>query len=132
MVKEGHVFIRRLTAINCFITRASERHTPFFKTLKTAAKFTWIEECTKAFEALRDFLVSPLVLVSPRANDELFLYIAVAPLAIITTLVRREENVEQPIFYVSKTLVCTKERYSSLDKFAYIVVCASRKLKPYF
>ncbi|CAN1309887.1 hypothetical protein LINPERPRIM_LOCUS27852 [Linum perenne] len=76
-----------LAAINHFIPRASERYTPFFRTLKIAAKFAWTEECTKAFKSLKEFLASPPVLVVPKPAKTLFLYRVVAPSAISMVLV---------------------------------------------
>ncbi|XP_077230124.1 uncharacterized protein LOC143863322 [Tasmannia lanceolata] len=39
---------------------------------------------------------------------------------------------EHPVYYVSKTLHGPEVRYLNIEKFALAVVCAARKLHPYF
>ncbi|CAN1269077.1 Transposon Tf2-9 polyprotein [Linum perenne] len=70
-VKEVQVLAGRITAINRFIPKAAERYAPFFSILKNASKFAWNEKCDKAFEELKQFLVTPPVLASPKEGDEL-------------------------------------------------------------
>ncbi|CAN1285112.1 Transposon Tf2-6 polyprotein [Linum perenne] len=131
-VKEVQVLAGRITAINRFIPKAAERCAPFFSVLKNASKFAWSDKCDKAFEELKQFLVTPPILASPKEGDELFLYIAISPVTVSAVLVRREERSDQPIFYTSKTLVDAEVRYPAIEKMAYAVVCAARKLRPYF
>ena len=47
-------------------------------------------------------------------------------------LVREEETVQKAVYYVSKRLVDAKTRYPAIEKLAYSLVLASRKLRPYF
>ncbi|CAN1139542.1 Transposon Ty3-I Gag-Pol polyprotein, partial [Linum perenne] len=61
-VKEVQVLSGRLTAINQFIPRIADRCAPFFATLKNASKFAWTDKCNKAFEELKQFLITPPVL----------------------------------------------------------------------
>ena len=46
-VKEVQKLIGRTTALNMFVSKATDKCLPFFKTLKQA--FTWTEKCEKAF-----------------------------------------------------------------------------------
>ncbi|CAN1318888.1 Pol polyprotein (Fragment) [Linum perenne] len=131
-VKEVQVLSGRLTAINRFIPRIADRCAPFFATLKNASKFAWNEKCNKAFEELKQFLIIPLVLASPKLNEDLFFYITISSRAVSAVLVRREDKSEHPVFYTSKTLIDAETRYPAIEKMAYAVVCAARKLRPYF
>ncbi|CAN1289756.1 Retrovirus-related Pol polyprotein from transposon 297 [Linum perenne] len=131
-VKEVQVLSGRLTAINRFIPRIADRCAPFFVTLMNASKFAWNDKCNKAFEELKQFLITPPVLASPKINEALFLYIAISPKVVSAVLVRREDKTEHPVFYTSKTLVDTETRYPAIEKMVYAVVCAARKLRPYF
>jgi hypothetical protein len=47
---------------------------------------------------------------------------------------KQEEHIKRqlPVYYVSKTLDSAKKFYTKMEKVAYAVVMASRKLKPYF
>ncbi|CAN1233763.1 Transposon Tf2-9 polyprotein [Linum perenne] len=118
--------------MNRFIPKSAERQAPFFAILKAAAKFSWTEECSKAFEELKTFLTSPPTLAAPIPGDELYLYVAIAATAVSSVLVKRMNKEECPVFYTSKSLVEAETRYSPLEKSAYAVIIASRKLRPYF
>ncbi|CAN1337766.1 Transposon Tf2-6 polyprotein [Linum perenne] len=118
--------------MNRFIPKSAKRQAPFFATLKAAAKFSWKEECSKAFEELKSFLTTPPTLAAPLPGDELYLYVAIAATAVSSVLVKRADKEERPVFYTSKSLVDAETRYSPLEKSAYVVIVASRKLRPYF
>ncbi|CAN1315569.1 Gag-Pol polyprotein [Linum perenne] len=122
----------RLAAMNQFIPKSAERQAPFFATLKAAAKFSWTEECSRAFEELKSFLTTSPVLAAPLPGDELYLYVAIATTTVSLVLVKRADKEECPVFYTSKSLVDAETRYSPLEKPAYAIIIASRKLRPYF
>ena len=47
-------------------------------------------------------------------------------------MIREEEKVQKPIYYTSRALREAEERYSPMEKLAFALVTAARKLKPYF
>ena len=47
-------------------------------------------------------------------------------------LIQEEGGLQQPIYYVSQVLKDAETRYPSVEKFAYALVVASRKLRLYF
>ncbi|XP_077222178.1 uncharacterized protein LOC143856020 [Tasmannia lanceolata] len=47
-------------------------------------------------------------------------------------LVREEHNQQKPVYYVSKVLHDAEIRYQRVEKLAYALVMAARKLRPYF
>ena len=62
--------------MNNFMSKATEKCLPFFKTLKKA--FQWTDECEAAFQALKDYLSkSPLLSLFVEGED-LFLYLVVS------------------------------------------------------
>ena len=72
-------------------------------------------------------------MLSPsKPREELFLYLVVSPTTANTTLVREEDRVQKPVYYISQVLRGTEERYPSIEKLAFSLVIAVRKLKPYF
>jgi len=72
-------------------------------------------------------------LLSPsKSGEELFLYLAISLAAVSAALVREEEKVQKPMYYVSRALRDAKERYPPMEKLAFTLVTAARKLKPYF
>ena len=69
---------------------------------------------------------------SPEANEILFTYIAVAPHAVSLVLIRVDNDVQQPVYYVSKSLHEAEIRYLPLEKAILVIVQATRKLPHYF
>ena len=47
-------------------------------------------------------------------------------------LIREENDIQHPVYYVSKALLDAETRYSRLEKLALALVVAGRKLRPYF
>ena len=103
---------------------------PFFRTLKRS--FEWTTECQQAFEELKAYLSSPPQLSPSQPGEELFLYLAISPTAISAALFREEEKVQKPVYYASRALRGAKERYPPMEKLAFALVTAARKLKSYF
>ena len=68
-----------------------------------------------------------------RSVDEvLFAYLAVAPHAVSFVLIRLDNGIQRPIYYVSKSLHEAEVRYLPLAKAILAVVHATRKLPHYF
>ena len=92
----------------------------------------WTVECESAFLDLKAHLAEPPVLSKPKAGEPLFLYLAVTEDAASAVLVREEDQVQKPIYYISKRLLGAESRYPLMEKFAFCLITASRKLRPYF
>ena len=69
---------------------------------------------------------------SPEPDEVLFAYIAVAPYAVSLALIRVDCDVQQPVYYVSKSLHEADVRYLPLEKAILVVVFGTRKLPHYF
>ena len=74
---------------------------------------------------------SPLLSPS-QPGEELFLYLAISPVAVSAALIREEEKVQKPVYYASRALCGAEERYPPMEKLAFTLVTAARKLKLYF
>ena len=69
---------------------------------------------------------------SPELDEVLFAYIDVAPYAVSLVLIRVDCGVQQPVYYVSKSLHEAKVRYLPLEKAILAVMLGTRKLSHYF
>ena len=69
---------------------------------------------------------------SPEADEVLFAYIAMASHAVSLVLIRMDNGVQRPVYYVSKSLQEAEIRYLPLEKAILAVVQATRKLPHYF
>ena len=126
MVKEMQSLNGKITALNKFISKATDKCLPFFRTLRKL--FEWTDKCQKAFE----FLLSPPLFSPSKPGEELYLYIAVSQAAVNVALVREEEGTQRPAYFVSKAYQGIEERYLRMEKLAFALVTVARKLKPYF
>ena len=55
-----------------------------------------------------------------------------SPAAVSMALVREEDKVQKLMYYTSWALRGVEERYPLMEKLAFALVTAARKLKPYF
>ena len=60
------------------------------------------------------------------------LYLAISLATISAVLVREENGVQRPVYFISRALRGVKERYLLMEKLAFALVTAACKLKPYF
>ena len=65
-------------------------------------------------------------------DEVLFTYIVVASHAVSLVLIRVDSNVQQLVYYVSKSLHEAEIRYLPLEKAILVVVHGTRKLPHYF
>ena len=75
-IKDIQRLTRRIATLSRFISRASDKCQPFFQVLKNA--FQWEAHCQEAFTALKTYLSSPPILVSPSEGELLTLYLVVS------------------------------------------------------
>ena len=65
-------------------------------------------------------------------GEELYLYLAVTPHAISSALIREEGRVQNPVYYTSRALRGAEGQYPLIEKLAFVLITASRKLRHYF
>ena len=130
--KEVQKLTGMMAALNRFISRSAERCRPFFLLLHKWKEFQWSEECVKAFQELKRYLSHPPIMSSPLVDEVLFSYLVVALHAISLVLIRVDDGVQRPVYYVSKSLNEAEVRYLPLEKAILAVVHATRKLPHYF
>ncbi|XP_075633941.1 uncharacterized protein LOC142606487 [Castanea sativa] len=119
-------------ALNRFISRSADRCRPFFQLLNKWKGFEWTEECEVAFQQLKEYLSCLPIMSRPDIDEVLYAYIAVADRAVSLVLIRVDNNVQKPIYYVSKSLHEAEVHYLPLEKAILVVVHATRKLPHYF
>ena len=90
-VKEVQSLNGKIVALNRFVSRATDKCLPFFRTLKKS--FEWTTECQQAFEELKAYLSAPPLLSPSQSGEELFLYLVVSPAIVNAALIREEEKV---------------------------------------
>jgi hypothetical protein len=80
-------FTCMMAALGHFISKQGEKGLPFFKLLKKADKFIWMEEADQALEKLKTFLMTTLVMGPPSPKETLLLYISASTQVVSAVLV---------------------------------------------
>ena len=128
--KEVQSLTGRVAALNRFVFKATDKCLPFFKTLKKA--FAWTDECETAFQELKHYLSNPPLLSPSKEGEDLFLYLAISVTAVSAALIREENRVQLPVYYVNQAFQGVEARYPPIEKITFALIVASRKLRPYF
>ncbi|XP_050280675.1 uncharacterized protein LOC126721668 [Quercus robur] len=129
--KEVQVLTEMLAALNRFISKFADRCQSFYQLLKKWKGFHWDEGCDEAFRELKEYLARVPRLTAPEPGEDLFMYLSVTDHAVSSVLLR-DQGVQMPVYYISKTLVDAETRYLPLEKLVLALVHATRKLPHYF
>ena len=121
----------KLAALNRFISKFANRCRPFYQILRKWKGFQWDEECEKAFQDLKEYLTQAPMLTAPDLEEDLFMYLLVSNY-VVNAVLLRDQGVQHPVYYISKTLVNAETKYLPLEKLVLALVHATRKLPHYF
>ena len=120
----------RIAALNRFVSKSADKCLPFFKILRKA--FEWELEAEEAFQRLKAYLATPPLLSHATPGEVLHLYLSASSSAVSSVLVRNDNGVQRPIYYVSRAYRGAEIRYSELEKLALALVTTARRLQHYF
>lgn len=107
-VREVQQLTGRMIALSRFVSAEGDKGHPS-------------QECKKAFLILKEYLANPSVLCKPQPSTLFRLYFAVTDWAISSVLVQEEDQVQKPIYFVSKVLHGPEVRYQALENAALAV-----------
>src|SRR4051812_43617034 len=92
--------VRRLAgcmaALSRFISKSAERTLPFFKILKKAGPMKRTPEAEAALQDLKRYVSSAPILVAPRPQEKLLLYLAATNQVVSAALVAEREADDEP------------------------------------
>ena len=104
----------RISALNRFISRSTDKYLLFYDLLRGNKKFIWDEKCKEAFTQLKQYLTTPPVLAKPDVGDVLPLYVAVSSAAVSSVLIKVDRGEQKPIFYnQQENSACTSNHIRS-------------------
>ena len=129
-IKEVQSLTGQVAALNRFVSKTTDKCLPFFKVLRKT--FEWMDECQKTFQDLKIYLTMACLLSPSMLGEELYLYLAVTPYAVSSALIRKEGRVQKLVYYTSRAFRGVEGRYPLIEKLAFALIIASRKLRHYF
>jgi len=116
----------KVAALSRFISKATDKCVPFFEApKKDKGKFQWTNECLAAFLNLLEHLQKPPLLSTSSQGEDQYLYLAVSTHAISVALVKEENRIQHPVYFVNKRLSRAEMRYPKLEKLAYFLLITS-------
>ena len=71
------------------------------------------------------------MLMAQELEEDLFMYLSVSD-HVVSVVLLKDQGMQRPVYYISKTLVNAKTRYLPLEKLVLALVHATRKLLHYF
>nr|XP_046484382.1 uncharacterized protein K02A2.6-like [Neodiprion pinetum] len=114
-----------------FIPNYAQELKPLYSCLKKE-NFVWSQECTNAFDQIKQDLVQSKLLVHFNAQLPIFLICDASKYAVGAMIGHvRPDNQERPIAFASKTLTKAQMNYHHLDKEARAIIFGITKFYEY-
>ena len=123
-----------------FVPNFSKIAEPMVALTKKYARFSWSEECQKAFEFLKESLTVVPLLAYPDTREPYVLYTDASDTCIGACLTQEQEpegaepgqgKVETPIYFLSHKLSDSQKKWSVIEKEAFAIHYALQKLDHY-
>ena len=94
-------FLGRLQYISRFIVKLTDTCEPIFQLLRKKQPKVWDDQCQQAFERIREYFLSPPVLVPSMPRRPLLLYFSILDVALVCMLAQLDDSgKERAIYYL--------------------------------
>ena len=109
-------FLGKLQYISRFIARLIDICEPIFRLLRKNQPTFWNDDFQLAFERIKEYLLSPPILVSPMSGHLLLLYLSISDMALECMLAQLDDSRnERAIYYLSKRMLEYEMRYVMIE-----------------
>ena len=99
------------------------QYKPIFRLLRQSQPTIWDDQCQHAFKRIREYLLSPPILVPPTPSHPLLLYLSVSDIALGCMLPQLEDSgKERAIYYLSKRMLDYETRCVMIERFCLALV----------
>ena len=126
--RKGHIGL--LQYISRFIAKLTSTCEPIFKLLRKNEPHAWNDECKKAFERIKEYLLHPPILVPLKCEKPLLLYLSIIEDAVGSMLTQKDDDKnERAVYYLSKRFHDYETRYTPIEKSCFALIWAVKKLR---
>ena len=109
-------FLGKLQYISRFIARLIDICEPIFRLLRKNQPTFWNDDFQLAFERIKEYLLSPPILVSPMSRHLRLLYLSISDMALECMLAQLDDSRnERAIYYLSKRMLEYEMRYVMIE-----------------
>jgi len=136
--KQVRGFLGRLNYISRFISHMIATCGPIFKLLRKDQEIVWTEDCQKAFDNIKEYLLEPPILIPPILippveGRPLIIYLTVLEESMGCVLGQQDETgrKEHASYYLSKKFTDCESRYSMLERICCALAWATKRLRHY-
>ncbi|RVW76492.1 Gypsy retrotransposon integrase-like protein 1 [Vitis vinifera] len=120
--KEIRGFLGRLQYISRFIARLTDICEPIFRLLRKNQPTVWNDDCQFAFEKIKEYLLSPPVLVPPTPGRPLLLYLSVSDMALGCMLAQIDDlGKERAIYYLTLVWATRRLRHYMTEYSVHLI-----------
>ena len=81
---------------------------------------------------VKRYLSNPPLLSQSKEGEDLFFYLAVSITVVSVALIREENKIQLPVYYISQVFQGAEARYPRIENITFALIVASRKFRPYF
>ncbi|GJT69465.1 reverse transcriptase domain-containing protein [Tanacetum coccineum] len=127
----GNSFDKCLNNLDKMLQYFSKIARPLTKLLEKDTPFEFNDECQKAFKLLKEKLTCAPVIISPNWNLPFELMCDASDYAVGSVLGQKDGKNFHPIYFASKTLKQTQQKYTITEKELMVVVFAFEKFRSY-
>ena len=121
--EEIRSFLVRRQYISPFIARLADICEPIFHFLRKNQPTVWNDGCQLAFEKIKEYLLSPPVLVAPMPEHPLILYLSVLDMALGCMQDQLDDSgKERAIYHLSKRMLEYEMRYVIIEHLCLALV----------
>ena len=75
---------------------------------------------------------NPFFLNPSKEGEDLYLYLAISATTVNAALIQEENGTQLPVYYVCQAFQGAEVKYPWIEKIAFALIVALRKLRPYF
>jgi len=130
-LKEVQAFIGLAGYYRKFIDNFSKIAKPLTLLTRKESTFAWNEEQQRAFEILKEKLITAPVLIYPDFNRKFVVTTDASGYAIGAVLSQGDAGKEKPVAYASRVLNKAERNYSTTEKELLAIVWAVNHFRPY-